>query len=377
MSLSELKTNILALDLVEAKHPLLLLCSTLQKSNNANDQKIIEIANELVVLLATLSKRSKEKALTTEEFSIELNRLKNSLDQLKEAAQVNHLSKEVKKVLLDVVGFITGTISGLVWGVFMVPIGLLTYRHYSFGTFEDMTRYFFTGFLQGMILSRRFVHSLENSHDRQMRFTTDRLELSFQSLEDTSLEKYTHEEQDKVLAEFLGEGATEAEKQQFLNSQQEYKLIAFQAIFLTSNLKGSVGHHGTIVYAGTHIIELSGSPSTEEVKKPDQEELRTCNGQTLVDMFVMHRLLQNNYSWSRRLRYRAGDYDCQTYLDIILASTNQPLSTLTRATPEDTLIGRTVCHLLNKFSIFPTATEEGIPVLEADDKYELGHSLGH
>ena len=87
-----------------------------------------------------------------------------------------------------------------------------------------------------------------------------------------------------------------------------------------------------------------------------QSETRQATGEKLIDMLVMHGLLQEQYALNFQNlptvlnRYEAGVNDCHTYVDKILISVGEPVSTIKRFTQDDRVLGQVVGAALSFFS---------------------------
>jgi hypothetical protein len=360
IQLDQLAKEMQSLYFLEAIYPLHCLYFALKNSKKKNDEAVIEIARSLVQDLTCLINPTVRP--TPDQLIAKMSSINQSLELLKKETKVGNLTKQVKKAVLDAIGFITGVLCGSLLGLNMVFMGLRANHKLGLNTPGNILRYFGTGFLMGAIVARRFVCSFENDYDRQMRYVNKHLQLSFNSLKKTIDEIDNLTIQKSVLDEILGEEATLEERDNFLGSEQEYSHIGFKAGFLTADLKGFVGHHATLVFSiegKDHIIEL-GSPSTQEVKDPDQKNGPfKCTGKKIVEMLVMDKIIKEHYSWYRFVQaYRAGDYDCHTYIDTILASVGEPLSTLDRSTAKDNSLGKGMVSILKRCGTFAERSEK-------------------
>lgn len=396
-ALIKLEDNIHSIPFAECKLSLMYLHETLnnklthsRKRSAKTNEHIAHLIDELNLFINKINSYPKSSDVPKEIQEIYFKELLEQFKKLRQTLEkppVRQFLQNAYHNILAALGLVLGLVLGCFMGPLMIGVGIYNgYKKHGLWTaVKDCHKYFLTGLAQGLILGKRITTSLENQYDRQMRFTLSFMETSLSTLPSTMGHEEIAPVEDKILRMLLGETHTVEQRDIFLNEQQEYKLISMQAAFLSQNLRGSLGHHVALVHTSTaedgtkkhHCLEL-GSSSDDEIAiierdahsdNPDQELInqrlvRTCNGKTLLEVFVMHELLRPKYDagFKALLKangYRAGYNDCSTYVDLILASVGEPLSTLTRVTPKENLIGRTYCKLLEQFSVFSKQPQIG------------------
>ncbi len=117
----------------------------------------------------------------------------------------------------------------------------------------------------------------------------------------------------------------------FLLGDTTFQVCTTTARFIDKSLKGNLGHHALIRYKINGIearatpIEF-GSPSKAPNFVDQSEKPRKVKGQKLVDMLVLHSILQETHPYKRDFmlnHYDLGSNDCLTYVNKILIGTDQ------------------------------------------------------
>jgi hypothetical protein len=358
MKLDALKKSIHELEMCEAKHYLIHLCATLENDRNhkklKNQDPIIAQTQRVVNDIQAIYLSSNAPSFDKSKLPDLINTLNTDYQALYNLSKIGNYSKRTKQAVLQLCGLIAGFIVAL-------PLGLIGMTYWFFAVktnyreaFKSLHLYFLTGAASGVVLSFRFFESFENKLDRQLRYSLHGLTESFQTLTNAAQTNLVNTEKEAQLQEFFGDDA--AAKEAFLKSKHPYQLIGFKAAFLSSHLKGYVGQHSVIAYeinGKKQVIEL-GSPSLEEIKHPEQLFDRTCSGEELLTMCTVNRILKKQWATScyGLKHYKAVENDCKTYLDVVLASANQPLCKLERSIETDAPIGKAICRLMKKYSIF-------------------------
>lgn len=358
MNISLLKDDVLRLDVCEAKYYLLHLLAVFEQDKTlSKEDPLVQQTKNVITALHQLFESAHKPDFKSEYLPQLLANLKNKSLKLYEISKVGKYSHQVKQAALRLCGFMFGLILFFPFGLITMGYCLLALDKHNKDTLKQLPRYFLTGGLCAGVVSVRFMESFENKVIRQLRFSLEGLNASFRSLNDELQQDVMKQLRAEILTEYFG--SDEVAKKNFELNEQKYRLIGFKAQFLSINLKGYVGQHGTLVFhAGTSdkIIEL-GSPSEEEIKIPEQEYRRTCLGSKLIDMCVLHRLIYNQYACkrenlSRLLSYTPGVYDCQSHVDMLLASINENLSLVKRGIADDAWFGRFVTGALQRYGIF-------------------------
>ncbi len=407
--MKSLEKNINRIGFTECRLPLMYIHETIRlelaksmtffKESEPHLKSVIEQLNNFIDKLNALPVGSELSKEQQEALLKELNESFKKLRQSIEKHPIKQFLKDAYHNVLAALGLALGIVLGAFFGAFMMGVGIY-YGSKKYGFMEsvkDTWRYFITGFAEGIIIGRRITTSAENNFDRQMRFNTETLSDSLETMVTLLDKNEMHKIEKKVLTEILGEHYTDKDKAQFLNKSHKYKLVTMQASFLSPKLQGSLGHHATLVYTSSnkkstkqHFIAEIGSPSDEEINIIEQDaktqtphknhinqrHVRHCKGHTLLNILVMHEILgpkfANGFKDTQRLfkasGYRPGYNDCQTYVDLLLSSAGEPLSTLKRVTKDENWVGKAYVHTLEALSIFSSQPQMGKAVDKENQK---------
>lgn len=358
MNIVQMKEQVLKLDMAEAKHYLLYLCEALEKNHIKEDDPIWVPTERVIAALDSLLNRTKDSNFNpAKELPGLIENLEKEYTALYQQTNLGNYSTHIKNAVLRVCGFLLGLCLFFPVGVATTVGCLVSVDQHNCETFGQIPRYFLTGALSAGVVSMRFCESLEDKETRQLRYSLVGLSDSFLSLKESQKEHCIEKVQQDVLTELFGND--EQAKKDFVDNEQEYRLIGFKAQFLSKNLKGYVGHHSTIVFNANYkdrIIEL-GTDSSVEIQTPDQDFRRKCSGKTLLNMCVMHKFLMQQYdykleNWKRLTGYKPGDYDCHDYVNTILSSVSEPMSSVRRSLETDKPAGKLVCTALKTFGVF-------------------------
>jgi hypothetical protein len=332
-------------------------------------EELDKIADALISLMSNLTQ------LRTTRFDSATSLIKNIQDIYK---SYQHLAQQThadgvfyhcKHVVLGLGGIILGAISavlGAVYGFFAGAINDIMHLRVPIGAFTGAA----TGALVGGIIGYRAPFKLQDPENRRLAYFVEQISDTLESVW-VSLNKDFHQEVEQEIKEtYFTDPNThvfdEAAYQKFLTSDnQSYAIKATNAAFIDKRFKGTTGHHSFIeLNIKDRPINIELGPPTEQEAEISQIETRKTTGKNLIDMMVMHRILQQNYNLSPGnlprfiWRYKAGENDCLTYVDKILESAGEPSTKIQRYTKIDSHLGRFIGSALQFFSPAPKVDPE-------------------
>ncbi|CAM2884069.1 hypothetical protein [Legionella worsleiensis] len=344
----------------EGKYYLLPLLVNLAQSNRPAD-RLEPVARRLILIISHIN-QIKNTQLPQDKRLEHVKQILTHYNALIKEIGASGIMYKTKQALLDFGGYIIGFFAGVLGGI----VGSITLVLKDIVELQLPTGFFmggFTGFFVGFIMGRRVPHTLlKESETRLIRHTVRKLATSFESLFESLQHDYLSEIKQEILNDYFF--GNQEQFSQFLQTQQTYEILGIEAEFFSARFKGSLGHHSFIKFTINNIfdkpklIEL-GMPS-DAITEISQRESRTTTGEQLLRMLTMHKILSQQYELSLRnlfrfyQRYEAGINDCQTYVDKILISVDEPVSQVKRFTDSDTIFGHIIGTMLNFFSPLPT-----------------------
>lgn len=372
ITVKDLKKKILNMDVNEAKEPLLYLCLAIEEHQLSVDDPLIQQTEVVIQRIEGLLNAIKSDDFEWSKLSQSWSSLHDAYQDLYQTSNLGQYSKRLKKAALQLCGAVVALLTAVPVGLFCTAYFFFFFDQYNFSTPMECFKYFLTGALLGTSLSFRYIESFENSLDRQLRSAMKGLSYTFSSLQGQLQDKHFLNHKEALLSEWFSDDSNDRET--FLTGEFPYHIVAFQAEFLSSNMKGAVGHHATLVFSikGQSYILETGPSSLKEVTAAFEERKqksnpqacvnqvieRKCTGETLLNMLVMHQLLQQRYAIELKNMphlisvYKPGEHDCHSYVDKILASVDEPMSELERAYDHDFNMGKQICSWLKRFGTF-------------------------
>jgi hypothetical protein len=348
----------------EANHYINRLYIELVNSNRGMDV-INPVADALTRLVTNLTKLKSQEFSASNSLLQLLNEIKKDYNVLVAETNTGGFFYGCKQIVLSLGGFVLGVISAVLGGVFgfiaggindlinlKIPTGAIT------GTV--------TGSLVGGMIGYRAPFKLQESETRAVNYLVNRICDSLESVESSINKNIYNDVIKQIKKDYFTDPKTnilnEEAFNEFIKSDKEhYDIKGTKAAFLDEKFKGSTGHHSFIKFHINHgkaiCIELGASSENETIFS--QEDKRTTTGQKLVDMIVMHHILQQKHALSinnPRLilwRYKAGENDCNTYVDKVLEAVGEPAGKVDRFTESDSFIGRFIGKTLRFFNPAP------------------------
>ncbi len=134
---------------------------------------------------------------------------------------------------------------------------------------------------------------------------------------------------------------------EFLSGHHAIQVCTRKAEFGLNYMQGNIGHHSFIrvAVARTELLPIEFGPPFKNPPKfvHQAEDIRVVDGKALFQMLVNHercRKVQTFNSDYMMNQYKAGEYDCRSYINQILESVGLQRSKIKRFVPEvDSKVG--------------------------------------
>lgn len=207
-----------------------------------------------------------------------------------------------KQTLIGLGGIILGIFSALLGGT----VGCLTLGIKDIANFRIPTGAFvglLTGLFIGFIIGYRIPNTLfKDTETRIIQHSVRNLANTFESLFTSSEKNYLELIKKEILEEnFQG---NQDKYNDFLVTKHKYEILGVKTIFFSTKLQGFLGHHNFIKFS----INNTGNPKVIEVGATSanetnfsQLETREATGEQLIQMLVMHKILQCQYAINMKI----------------------------------------------------------------------------
>lgn len=154
---------------------------------------------------------------------------------------------------------------------------------------------------------------------------------------------------------------TDAAFARFLGQYHAIQVCTLKAKFGMQHIAGDIGHHSFIRVAieERDVIPIAyGVPHEHPEKFVDQaENIRIVSGKQLFEIYVAHERLKTIHTFDTAYltkQYKAGEYDCRSYVNQLLDFAGLPRTKIRRFVPElDNVVGATLFKpMLTQTSFF-------------------------
>lgn len=332
-----LLNNLKMLPPTELHYYFALLVASIE--NESNREKYVHLIDNANIAVEQLNKFYGD---VNNQGKADLEPVLNAINALIISSKTQNISHKIKKAILAVCSVLLGLVIGTV-GAAVGFLGGLLSDYTIIGNIRSSGFGFLTGMLIGAFIGSRTIDLIfQSSFERKLEFCMMHLhKVGKELLSKKTYQEYEAQTKQFVLDTFFKE-TPEAEKEAAFNAflsstKEQFQVSTTTAGFVSSALKGHVGHHTLIAYSINGKYHIPMEFGIKAKKTPsffDQNESkRVVTGKKLFDMLVLNNILQETYEYTFKgilIDYDLGSNDCRTYVDKLLIGTNQAPTRLPR-----------------------------------------------
>lgn len=223
-------------------------------------------------------------------------------------------------IIMGCIGAILGACAGLIRGIWhLSPL-----KHMGLGLLTS-------GILFGMAGNRALKKYCKDPLFRQIKFTLDALEATFQDIlnrQFPAFDQYREQAKNYLIEHYFDNQAMAFEA--FRTARVKCAIKTQRAEFFDASMKGILGHHAYFcAEINGKLLGIELTPYPTDLKIPAvQSENRETTGEQILEMYTFHlallptrNLMDPLYLW----KFKAADkYDCFFHLDQVLSVANEP-----------------------------------------------------